>query len=148
MDGAEALSRKFAVLPQSINDEAMKKALFKGAAALEREVRKEIKNKHLILTGAYRTSVTAESVDKDEAAVYTVQAYARIHEFGGTITAKHAPFLVFSIGRGKNQIWVRTKSVRMPARPHWRPAIASGKKKIIDSISLALFQHHKRFAAR
>lgn len=53
--------------------------------------------------------------------------YARIHEFGGVIKAKTAKFLSFKIG-GK---WRSKKSVIIPARPYFRPAIKSSKKKML-----------------
>jgi len=46
--------------------------------------------------------------------------YAMIHEFGGRIEAKSAPFLVFQLPDGE---WRKTKFVNMPARPYLRPAL-------------------------
>jgi phage gpG-like protein len=48
--------------------------------------------------------------------------YARIHEFGGDITAKSAPNLVFEVEPG---VWVTTPVVTIPARPYLRPAFDS-----------------------
>ena len=41
--------------------------------------------------------------------------YARIHEFGGTIVPRRAPFLVFT---GEDGGLVFTKKVKIPARPY------------------------------
>ncbi|MFO1038149.1 MAG: phage virion morphogenesis protein [Geminicoccaceae bacterium] len=41
--------------------------------------------------------------------------YARVHQFGATITPKAAPYLVFKLADGS---WVRTKKVTIPARPY------------------------------
>ena len=48
--------------------------------------------------------------------------YARIHEEGGTITAKRAPYLVFKSGKG----WAKRKSVQIPKRPYLRPSAEAG----------------------
>lgn len=46
--------------------------------------------------------------------------YARIHEFGGVIEPKNAPFLVFRTADGE---WHSVSSVTIPARPTLRPAM-------------------------
>jgi len=63
-------------------------------------------------TGRLRNSLTYE-VQGDRVTVGTNVLYAPVHQFGATITAKRAPFLVFQVG-GR---WVRKKSVTIPARP-------------------------------
>lgn len=45
--------------------------------------------------------------------VGTNTKYAAVHQFGATIKAKNAPFLVFKLGNR----WVKTKEVEIPARP-------------------------------
>lgn len=45
--------------------------------------------------------------------------YARIHELGGTIKPKTAPYLHFQV-RGQ---WVKVKEVTIPARPYLRPPL-------------------------
>lgn len=54
------------------------------------------------------------------AIVGTNMVYAAIHEFGGTIKAKNAPYLVFRVSGGR---YVRTKEVHMPARPYLGPTL-------------------------
>lgn len=60
--------------------------------------------------------------------------YAAIHEFGGVIKAKVAPYLVFQID-GK---WIRTKSVIIPARPYLRPAVDEHLGDIKEAIEATL----------
>lgn len=60
--------------------------------------------------------------------------YARIHEHGGTITAKRAKYLTFPVsadaftGAGVSRgaggsVWRSVKSVKIPARPYMQPAL-------------------------
>lgn len=46
--------------------------------------------------------------------------YAKVHEFGMTISAKNAPYLKFKTDDGK---WHSVKQVTIPARPFMRPAL-------------------------
>ena len=146
--GTEKLSRKLTAMSSDVVGNGVGKALFQGGLVLERGVKTEIKNKHLILTRKYTSDITTERIAEQKAAVYTATIYAGIHEFGGTIVAKDAPFLVFPIGKGEDRRWVRVVSVRIPARPHWRPAIAGKKRDILKSINKTLVHYHKKYAAR
>lgn len=65
------------------------------------------------------------------AEVGTNVVYARIQEYGGTITARHAPYLVFQLPNGD---WVRTRQVTIPARPYMRPAFDTQKATAIATI--------------
>jgi phage virion morphogenesis protein len=65
-------------------------------------------------TGRLRRSIRAVA-DNDGVTVGTNLKYARIHQFGGTITAKNAPFL--AIPRPGGGIF-RKKSVFIQARPY------------------------------
>ncbi len=60
--------------------------------------------------------------------------YAKIHEFGGVITPRHGPFLVFEID-GK---LIRTKKVTIPARPYLRPAVDKNMAAIRSAITDAI----------
>jgi len=89
------------------------------------------------LTDTARLRRSIRSVaDKEGVTVGTNLKYARIHQFGGTITAKNAPFL--AIPKPGGGIF-RKKSVFIPARPYlpitesgrpalppkWRPLVVS-----------------------
>ena len=114
------------------------KTLFSGAQVLERAVKQNIRSQQLIDTGYYRTSVASEVVSNTEAIVGTGVIYGPIHEFGGTIHPRTAKYLHFKIGEGDDAVWVRTKSVTIPARPHWRPAFDEKKQEAANVIGNTL----------
>lgn len=60
--------------------------------------------------------------------VGTPIVYARIHEFGGTIVPKRAPYLRFKIG----DQWFARKSVTMPARPYMGPSFDELHDEIVQ----------------
>lgn len=60
--------------------------------------------------------------------------YAMIHEFGGRIEAKNAPFLMFQLPDGD---WRRVKFVNMPARPYLRPALNSSLPELREVFTKA-----------
>lgn len=66
--------------------------------------------------------------------------YAAQREFGGEITAKQAPFLVFKI----NGRWVRVRSVTQKATPYLRPAFDSKKGEAVEEVAAALLQQINR----
>jgi phage gpG-like protein len=61
--------------------------------------------------------------------------YARIQEYGGTIEAKHAPYLRFKTADGK---WHAVKSVTIPARSYLRAAADERKAKAVADMRDAL----------
>lgn len=67
----------------------------------------------LVDRGHLRDSVTFE-VEGGALYVGTNLVYGAIHQFGGEIVARNAPFLAFRDGDG----WARAKSVTIPARPY------------------------------
>ena len=58
--------------------------------------------------------------------------YSAIHEFGGVIRAKRAPFLRFQTQDGE---WHSVKRVRIPKRPYIRPTV---EKYVIPEFMKAL----------
>jgi len=56
--------------------------------------------------------------------------YARIHEKGGTIEPRNAPYLAFTAG-GK---FFQLKKVKMPKRPYLWPTVERNKKHILATI--------------
>ncbi len=141
--GARELDKKFGKLASQLSSDAMLTSLFEGAKVLERKVKQNIRKQKLIDTSNYRQSITAEKL-RDGAATHTPVIYGPIHEFGGTIRAKRAPFLIFKV----NGQWFRVKSVRIPARPHWRPALASGQRDIIKGINASLIKSLVKIVGR
>jgi len=58
--------------------------------------------------------------------------YAAIHEYGGVIKAKNAPYLHFKTSKGN---WVRVKQVTIPKRPFIAPFLKSGARTIERNIN-------------
>lgn len=58
--------------------------------------------------------------------------YGAIHEFGGVITPKSAPALVFQTADGE---WHVVQSVTIPARPYLRPAVLDGRAMMADAFA-------------
>lgn len=133
------MPKKFRQLSNEFPTKWMLQALFAGGTQLERLVKQNIRRQKLIDTSNYRGDITTDALPLRagvaEVVVYTSVIYARIHEFGGVIRARNVPNLVFFID---DQLVV-VKSVRMPARPHWRPALHSGQKKIATDIQRVLW---------
>jgi phage gpG-like protein len=84
------------------------------------------------VSGYLRRSIKS-TVDssKLEGSIGSDVIYAAIHEYGGTITAKKGPYLVFQA----NGSWVKTSSVKIPERPYLRPALFGNVDKIGKIIS-------------
>ena len=64
--------------------------------------------------------------------VGTTMIYAKVHEYGATIKAKNAPYLVFQTDDGA---WHSVKEVRIPPRPYMRPAFEGEKAQAIRKIA-------------
>ena len=84
-------------------------------SAWDKSIRaKETGGKTLSDSGQLRGSITSQPAS-DHVVVGTNKIYAGIHQYGGTIRAKSAPFLMFELpgGLGLRKV----KEVEMPARP-------------------------------
>lgn len=66
--------------------------------------------------------------------------YARIHEQGGIIRAKNAPFLVFRVG-GR---WIKKKQVVIPKRSYLQPAIDGKQEQFREYFNDALQELMRR----
>lgn len=94
-------------------------------------------------TGGLRTSVNTRvkrSGGRIQGVIGTNKKYAAIHEHGGTIRAKSAPYLHFKAG-GQ---WVKTKEVTIPARPFLRPSLEKKRKKVLNLILRKLMEGYRR----
>ena len=109
-------------------------ALMRGGFVVERAAKENIRKRGLILFGFLRTSVRTILFKPGIVLVGTHVIYAAIHEFGGTITAKNKPFLVFKV----DDQWVRVKSVTIPARPYLRPALDKNRRKVYSEVKKTL----------
>jgi HK97 gp10 family phage protein len=126
-----ALSRLSAV----VRTEKVLLALEAGAWVIVTYTQNNIRtklNRHPTGNMANSTTVKREG-NSVFAGVWGV-VYAKIHEFGGVIKARTAPFLSFMVD-GK---WIHTKSVVMPARPFFRPAVDEHLAEINQAIGDAM----------
>ena len=71
-------------------------------------------------TGTLARSIRWQIESANEVSIGSNVAYAAIHEWGGTITAKNGPFLRFMTD---DHHWHMVHSVTIPARPYLRPGI-------------------------
>lgn len=131
--GFEALDRKLTRLAAIVEPQTFVQATYEGGLAFEAEVKRHIRDQGLIDQGNYRGSVTTEKTAQNQVFVFTTTIYARVHEFGATIVPRNKTILRFFIGDQE----IFAKSVTIPARPHWRPAMDTGKDKVISAIALA-----------
>jgi len=96
-----------------------------------------------VITGRLRTSVFARALGDSglEIGAGSGVTYARIHEFGGTISAKGGGWLRFKGSRG----WATVKSVYIPARPYVRPTVEEFFRTGAHQVTAAhVFDVHKR----
>lgn len=131
VEGVDDMLEKINRLSKQVSNAGFGRALYQGGLVIERAVKQNIRGQGLIDTGNYRASVRTVQLSQVRVMVFSSVVYGPIQEYGGTITAKRAPFLVFQVG-GQ---WVRVKSVTIPGRPHWRPAVDSNKRKIYISVA-------------
>ncbi len=61
--------------------------------------------------------------------------YARIHEYGGIIRARNAPYLTFRTEDGR---WHRVKQVTMPERSYMRSSLRDTKEKFYSRVRNAV----------
>ncbi len=102
-----------------------------------------LRNKLRIRSGSLRRTVKIikarqRSSGKFEGGLKSGSAsvpYARIHEYGGTIRAIRAPYLVFRTPDGQ---WHSKKVVRIPARPYLSPALLATTKDINREVRKSL----------
>lgn len=95
------------------------------------------KEKAPFLAGILRSSIHTEVTSTGTSAkaeIGTDVPYAAQREFGGTITAKNAPFLAFRI----NGRWVRVRSVTQKATPYLRPSFDENSDKAVAEIAETL----------
>lgn len=95
-----------------------------------------------VRTGDLRNSITPLEVTQAEvmsggAAGGAGIVYAAIHEYGGTITARNAPYLRFRTQDGR---WHAVKSVVMPERSYMRSSFRETAQAGMDSIRAAVME--------
>lgn len=137
--GGEELKRRLEHVATQARPQ-IEKALLRAGKLVEGEAKQTIYAGHPSHlagdSGALRASLTTQPLGPGRVAVGTASVYGRIHEFGGVIKPKTKPWLVFFIpsaeGRANTSlsrrqtrggVWVRTKQVKIPARPYLGPAL-------------------------
>lgn len=96
-----------------------------------------------VITGRLRTSVFARVTGDNglEIGAGSGVSYAKIHEFGGTISARGGGWLRFKGSQG----WATVKSVNIPARPYVRPTVEDFfRTGAYQPIASRVFEEHKR----
>ena len=109
----------------------MRKGALKGVTKGMKFVRDKAKkfdgsNQLRIRTGRLRDSIDYEiKQSRDEIVGFlgSDAIYAAIQEYGGTVTARKAKYLVFKTSSG----WRKVESITIPPRPFLRPAILNNK---------------------
>jgi HK97 gp10 family phage protein len=132
--GLQRFSFNINALKNLVGQKGLDRALVRGGFVVEKAAKQNIRAQKLIDTGNLRSSIRTRLPKHGVVLVGTHVVYAAIHEFGGTITAKNAPWLVFKVG-GQ---WVRTKSVNIRARPYLRPALDKNRPKVHKAIHKSL----------
>lgn len=144
------LDIKFKLLPDSIKAlEQYPKDFYKGLVQgmrnamffLEKEVKSSfgVGGNLKVGTGMLRRSIQTTVKPQGSNVIGTIGSdviYARIHELGGTIHPRVADYLQFQV----NGHWVKTKEVKIPARPYLSPAITKNEEKIKEIIQDSIFK--------
>ena len=128
MIGLDELTARFNALGNP--EEAVGTALVAVGDVVEARAKTNVQKQGLILEGRLRSAIQRRKLAWNEVIVGVFDViYAAIHEFGGVIKAKNAPYLWFKTKSGD---WVRTKSVTIPARPYLRPAIYENPNELAE----------------
>ena len=124
--GMKELKDGFKQLEQRMSVNA-RSAVILGAEAYQRDVRAGAPRKTTSLIRSINVSNPSVSGTQVVAHVGSNLEYAKIHEFGGIIKAKNAPYLTFQTKDGS---WHRVTQVQIPARPYFRPPLKNRAKYI------------------
>ena len=131
LEGTEELLKNLSRISSDIRGTVAREAVNAGGIQIENKARINAPVK----TGALRNSVTTiarNTASGAEAEIgFRGLAYARIQEFGGTISAKNHKYLTF---KGKYG-WRSVKSVRIRGKRYLERAIESEKGRAVDAMS-------------
>lgn len=151
-----ALRRKLAALSKAAQGRTLERALTAGALVIQNAAKSrapvrtgnlrrsihigghtELARDYHGVTGEVGPGVPGPEHRGRASAVYigTNVIYAKQREFGGTITAKNAPYLVW---RDYDGGWHRARSVHQAATPYMRPAIDENGDQVRREIAQAL----------
>ena len=113
---------------------ALRMGIEKSLIELENEARNKLSGRVLnVQTGTLRRSIGREINQSGNSIIGSVGSdlkYAAIHEFGGVIKAKNAPYLTFPIDGG----WARVKQVTIPERSYLRSTLEEKEPMILNIV--------------
>ena len=131
LEGTEELLENLKKIDASIRGDVALKAVTAGAIQIEDKARINAP----VQTGALRNSVTTVSRMTEDGAEAEIGfrglKYARIQEFGGTITAKNHKYLTFRTKSG----WRRAKSVKINGKHYLGNAIETEKGRAVEAMA-------------
>jgi len=132
LEGTEELLQNLRRIDSGIRQDVAVRAVNAGGIQIENKARMNAP----VLTGALRNSVTTIAKSTGHGAEAEIGfrglVYARIQEFGGTITPKKGKYLTF---RTKNGNWVRARSVKIRGKHYLEKAINSEKGLAVKAMS-------------
>jgi len=133
LTGVDDLIAKLNQIDKGFRCEAGRKMVGAGAFIINGETQVNINETFSSnnVAGLKDSVKTIISTDKPEARVEIQKIYARIQEFGGTIEPVKAKALHWEQD-GKD---IFAKSVTLPPRPYFRPAIENNEDKIVKAMS-------------
>lgn len=140
--GIAELQSKFKAIEGRVGD-ILEMAVNAGAIVVTNEAQNNASRGHPSYlkrqTGTLVRSIQPHTVSKSntrvEVAVGSSLEYSRIHEFGGTISAKGGGKLKFQTEDGT---WHQVSSVHIPARPYLRPALDENIAEIEAAVAKQL----------
>jgi HK97 gp10 family phage protein len=135
LQGGKELLAKLNKLGELGQTRVLRNAVFAGLLPITNEAQRLAPYKSGTLRRSIHPEIVTERNDYVEGATGTDVIYAAQREFGGTITAKNAPYLVFKTEDGR---LVRVRSVTQTAKPYMRPALDSKRTEAVDEVRDAL----------
>jgi len=134
LEGTEELLDNLSKISADIRGEVAVKAVNAGGIQIENKA----KINAPVLTGALRNSVRTIARNTPNGAEAEIGfrglEYARIQEFGGTISARNRKYLTF---RGKYG-WARVKSVKINGKHYLERAIESERGRVVDAMGAVI----------
>jgi len=133
LTGVDELIEKLNQIDKSFRNEAGRAIVTAGAEVINAQTQVNINETFSERnTGGLKNSVTTVADgSKPEARVEVRKVYARIQEYGGTIKPVRARLLHW-VEDGQD---IFARSVTLPARPYFRPAIESSESAVVKAMS-------------
>jgi len=130
VEGLEELRKALEQFPNEWNAHA-KTAMKQALIVLESTAKAKAPWDTGALSGSIGSEIVGGPGSEIVGKVGTNIVYGPIQEYGGTIHAKNAPYLVFQTKDGS---WHSVKSVTIPAQPYMRPTLAEKGAEVVHLI--------------